>query len=352
MKKVRIAAILLLILFSTVSFTGCTLISENRQVYFYERPAIGFTVKDEVKTDVDLEMKSRLNLTAGNGVIRITPYGGEKLQVIEKKRLTGPSSRKALELMLEKYKLDIERDSREVKLDNNPKEKQKPLFSLIIDIELKVPEAVKTVNIVSKSGEIEVSGLKGKDSLNLKLDKGSIEVDNCEADLIFSAVTSGNLDVGNSGGTGSYKCGRGNIRLQNMKGNIELKSLSGDTVIENAEGRLECDISAGSLTIGESRISKDSNLYTSYGDIKADLNNLDTEGKYTIKASKGSIRLKLPETTGWSLLAESTKGTIMDNLGLAAGVLKTSPSGEVYGDVHGGGPLIDAYIDMGDIILH
>jgi hypothetical protein len=352
MKKVRIDGILLLILFSCASLAGCTLISGNRQVYYYERPAIGFTVEDEVTTNVDLEKQTSLNLTAGNGVIRVTPYDGDKLQIIEKRRLTGPASKKELKAMLEENNLNIDKDSIEVKLNDDPEERQKSLFSLIIDIELKVPEAVKTLDIVSKSGEIEISGLKKKDNLNLKVDKGNIKVDNCEAALIFTTIARGNLDMGNSSGIGSYKCGRGNIVLQNMKGNIELKSVSGDTVIENVEGKLDCDISTGSLTVGESRLSKDSNLYASYGDIKADLNNLDMEGKYTIEASKGTIRLKLPETAGWSLLAESTKGKITDNLGLDEGVLKTAPSGELYGDVRGGGPLIDAYVDMGSIILN
>ena len=352
MKKVRNTAILLLIIFSFASLSSCTIIERNEQVYFYERPAVGFTVEDEVKTDIDLEKQNSLNLTSGDGVIRITPYDGEKLQIIEKRKLTGPSSKKALKAMLEENKLKVEKDTIEVKLNNNPEEKQKSLFSLIIDIEVKVPEAMKTLDIVSKSGEINVTGLKKKDSLNLKVDKGNINVDNCEATLFFTSITNGNLDVGNFDGISSYKCGRGNIKLQNTKGNIDLKSVSGDTAIDNVEGRLICDISTGSLTVGESRINKDSSLYASYGDIKADLNYLDTEGKYTIKASKGNIKLKLSETAGWSLLAKSTKGRITDNLGLDTGVLKTSPSSNLYGDVRGGGPLIDVYVDRGNIILN
>jgi len=352
MKKIRTTKILLLIMLSSVYLSGCTLISGDEQVYFYERPAIGFSVKDEVKTDIDLEKQSSLDLTSGDGIIRITPCDGDKLQIIEKRKLTGPSSKKALKVMLEKDKLKVEKDNIEVRLNNNPEKKQKSLFSLIIDIELKVPDTLKTLDIVSKSGEINVSGLKKKGSLDIKVDKGIINVDHCEATLFSVSITNGNLDVGSFNGNSTYKCGRGNIKLQNTKGNIELKSVSGDTVIENAEGRLNCDISTGTLTVGESRLSKESSFYASYGDINADLNNLDAEGKYTIKASKGNIRLILPETAGWSLLAKSTKGKISDNLELGKGVLKTAPSGNLYGDVRGGGPLIDTYVDMGNIILN
>lgn len=84
MKKVRNTAILLLIIFSSVYLSGCTFIAGKEQVYFYERPAIGFTVEDEVKTDIDLEKQTSLDLASGNGTIRITPYDGEKLQIIEK----------------------------------------------------------------------------------------------------------------------------------------------------------------------------------------------------------------------------------------------------------------------------
>jgi hypothetical protein len=352
MKKIRITAILLLILFNTTSLSGCTLIAGNERVYFYERPAIGFTVKDEVITDVDLEKQNSINLTAGDGIISITPYDGDQLQIIEKRKLTGPSTKKVLQAILEGNKLKIEKDTIKVKLNNNPEEKQKPLTSLIINIELKVPDTLTTLEIVSKSGEIKVSGLNKKDSMILKVDKGNIDIDNCKATWLSTSITNGNLDVVNFEGTCSYKCGRGNIKLQNTKGNIDLKSVSGDTVIDNAEGQLVCDISAGNLTVLESHIRADTSLYASYGDIKADLNTLNNEGKYTIKASKGNIRLKLSETAGWSLLAKSTKGRITVGPGLEAGVLKTAPTGNLYGDVRGGGPLIDVYVDMGNITLN
>lgn len=258
----------------------------------------------------------------------------------------------ALKAMLEENKLKVEKDSIEVRLDNIPVEKQKALFSLIIDVELKVPVTLKTLDIVSNSGEVNVSGLKKKDSLNMEVDKGDIIVDNCEATLFSASISNGNLEVESFKGISSFKCGRGNIKLQNIKGNIELKSVLGDTAIKNVEGKLNCDISTGTLAVRESRLCKDTTLYASYGDIKADLNNLDAEGKYMIKASKGNIRLELPETAGWSLLAKSTKGKISDNLGLDTGVLKTAPSGNLYGDVRGGGPLIDTYVDMGNIILN
>ncbi len=352
MKKVRIAVMLLVILFPLPSLNGCTLISGDKQAYIYERPTIGLTVKDEITTDIEIGKQSSLSLAAGYGVIRITPYDGDKLQVIEKRKFTGPSSKRVLKAILDENKLNIEKESMEVNLYYPPEEKQKPLFSLIIDIELRVPDTVKTLEITLKGGGIQAEGLKGMDSLDLKVDKGNIDVDYCEGNRITAAISNGNLDVDSSSGIGSYKCGRGNIKLQKTKGNIDLKSVAGNTLIEEVEGRLECDVSAGDLTVGKSRISKDSTLYASCGDIKVDFNNLDLEGKFTVKASKGTIKLKLPETTGWSLLARSTKGKISKNLELEEGVLKTAPSGEVYGDVHGGGPLIDAYVDMGNIVLN
>jgi len=67
-------------------------------------------------------------------------------------------------------------------------------------------------------------------------------------------------------------------------------------------------------------------------------------------AAKGDIRLKMPHDSGWSLIARSTKGRVINRL-KPDQELKKSPSGEVYGDVRGGGVLIDAYVDDGNIYL-
>lgn len=351
MRKIQFVAIILIILFSSAFITGCTLIAGEKQVYFYERPAIGFTVEDEVTTNVDLQEQNSLSVSAKDGVITITLYDGDTLQIVEKRKLTGPSSKKALKAMLEKNKLGIEKGMVDVRLKNEAEGKQKPFFRFVDDMELRVPKAFTNVDVAADSGGIEASGLSTVNIVSLKINKGNIKIENCNAYVMHATIIDGNLEVHDYIGSGTYQCGRGNLRLLGIKGNIDLSSLSGDSVIEKSEGRLNCDISTGSLKIVDSHMKKDSVLYASYGEITADLKNIEPSGKYSIKTSNGDIKLTLPETAGWSLIARSTNGRITENPGLHTDELKKSPTGELYGDVRGGGPYIDVYTDMGNIIL-
>lgn len=351
MKKLQYFKILLLSIFTALILSGCTLAENGELAYFYERPAVGLTVEDEVITDVDIQKQSSLSLEGQDGIIKITQWDKNYLQIIEKRKLKGPSKKESLKVLLENNKYKVESTTFDIKLKKETDKDLKPFFRRTDDIELMVPETLKTININAKSGAIFMSGFDGMSIVDLALEKGSIYVDNCKVNKIYAAITDGDLDIAGINGYGAYECGRGNIKLRDMTGAIELKSVSGDTYIENAEGKLNGDISTGSITVKASRLKTKSLIYASYGDIEADLEGLDASGMYTIKASKGNIRLNMPEKTGWSLIARSTGGRILDNLGLTSGELKKAPSGEVYGDVGGGGATIDVYVDSGDIYL-
>lgn len=351
MKKQQHFKILLLSIFTALLLSGCILAENGELTYFYERPAVGLTAEDEVITDVDILKQSSLSLEGQDGIIKITHWDKDYLQIIEKRKLKGPSKRESLKVLLENNKYKVESTTYDIKLKKESDKDLKPFFRRTDDIELMVPETLKTININAKSGAIFMSGFDGMSIVDLALEKGSIYVDNCKVNKIYAAITDGDLDIAGINGYGAYECGRGNIKLRDMTGAIELKSVSGDTYIENAEGKLNGDISTGSIIVKASRLKTESLIYASYGDIEADLEGLDASGMYTIKASKGNIRLNMPEKTGWSLIARSTGGRILDNLGLTSGELKKAPSGEVYGGVGGGGPTIDVYVDSGDIYL-
>ena len=351
MKKVRLFTVLLLIIFSGVTLCGCTLAAKGEQMYFYERPAIGFTVEAEAVTNVTVDKQSSLDIEAQDGVIKITQWDRDYLQIIEKRKLKGPSSRDALKVLLENNNCKVDSTNYDIKIKKEPDKDLKPFFRRTDDIELMVPKALKSIDIDAKSGRISMSGFDDMSIVDLTIDNGSIKADNCKANKITAAITDGDIDLAGIISSGTYKCGRGNVKMRDITGAIELKSVSGDTYIENAEGKLNCDISTGSITVKASRLKTESMLYASCGDIDAELEGIETSGKYTINALKGNIRLKMPEKTGWSLLARSTGGRILNKLEFAAGELEKAPSGEVYGDVGGGGPTINVYVDSGDIYL-
>lgn len=352
MKKAQLFLILLLIIFSSVTLAGCTAAADGEQVYFYERPAVGFTVEDEVITNVNIETQSSLNIKAQDGIVKVTKWDRDSLQIVEKRKLKGPSTRKALKVILGDNNLKVDSSSYDIKLVKEPDKELKPFFRRTVDIEIMVPDSIKTIDIEAKSGMISMSGIDELSIVHLTLGKGNIKVDNCKANKIYATITDGDLDLAEINSSGTYKCDRGDIKLQGITGDIELKLNSGDTYIKNAEGILNCDISTGSIIVEASHLKAESMLYASYGDIDTDLEGIEASGKYTFNASQGKIQLNMPKKTGWSLLARSTKGAIYNKLNLAANELEKAPSGEVYGDVRGGGPSINVYVDRGDIYLH
>lgn len=351
MKKVQHILILLLIIFLCISFYGCTKAANGEQAYFYKRPAFGFTVEEVLTTDVNIHKQSNLRIEAQDGMIQITYWDEDYLKIIEKRKLKGPTTKEDLKLLLENNKHKVQSTTFDIKLEKEPDNNLKPFFRRTDDIELMVPKMLKTINIKAKSGEISMSNFDDLSIVDLALDMGRIKVKNCNANKIYAAISVGDLDISGINSSGTYKCGRGNIKLRDMTGAIELKSVAGDTYIENAEGKLNGDISAGSITVKNSRIKTESMLYASYGDISIDLEGLDASGKYTIKAAKGDIRLNMSAKTGWSLKAKSTKGQIVNNLGLTPDELKEGASGELFGNVSGEGAIVDVYVDRGNIYL-
>lgn len=153
-------------------------------------------------------------------------------------------------------------------------------------------------------------------------------------------------------GNGSYECGRGDIDLKAVSGSIDLTSVSGDTIIEEADGTLKCDISSGRLKVRNSRIGGGSDLYASAGSIDAELSDLENAGKLSVKSSDADIRLKMPEDKGYSLIARATCGKIFNKINPSPETLKKSPTGELYGDVAGGGVSIEIYTDSGSVTLY
>lgn len=315
------------------------------------KPAIGFTVVEDVVTEVDIKEQSRIELKARDGMIKVVRWEKDYLQINEQRRLKGPSKKETLYGLLEKGKLKVDTTAFGIKLEKEPDKDLKSLYRRTDDIELMVPASLKSINIFAINGAISISGFDEISVLDLELEKGSIKVKDCTVNKISVDITNGKLDIEGLKGSGRYKCGRADIKIKGVTGDIELTSVSGNTNIEDVEGKLNCDISTGSMTLKKAGLEAEAMLYMTYGDIYIDFEEMSAWDKYIIKAAQGNIHMNLPENTGYSLLAKSTKGHVKDKLGLSADALKKGPSGEVYGDIGVGGPSIDAYVDRGNIYL-
>lgn len=323
-------------------------------VYSDGKPAIGPTVEKETTTNVDISTQTRLNIKIQKGSVKISRGSQEDIQLIEKTSLKGPASKNRLNELLKNINSNVETTLMSVSIKTDVKEEEeiKPLYRCTVDMELVVPEAITAIDVDAGNALITLSGFEGMSSVDLTVERGLIRVDQCSSNKISASLDNGDIWMENITGYSAYDCGRGDIFITGAKGAIDLKSLSGETVIERVEGKLDCDISSGSIKIMKSILESGTVLYASTGTISADLNGIDDIGTYTIKSSAGDIMVDLPQKTGWSLIAKSTRGRIKNNMEPIAETLETGPDGEVYGDVNGGGASVDLYVDRGNIILN
>jgi len=377
---VRLLAVIF-VMGMTVPFTGCTGQAEAGAIiandgigakYSEGKPAIGPTVEKESTINVDISTQKRLKINIQKGSVKITRGSQEHLQLIEKTRLKGPASKDRLNEYLRNINSDVETSSISVSInhkarlkadaqvdedtdtaaDAKEEEEIKPPYRCTVDMEVIVPETITAIDVDAENALIVLSGFEDMSSVDLSAERGMIRVDQCSSKNISVSVENGDIWTENITGYSTYDCGRGDIVITGAKGAVELKSLAGETAIEKAEGKLNCNISSGSLKIMDSVLESGTVLYASTGMITADLSRIDENGTYIIKSSAGDILAELPQGAGWSLIARSTRGRVKNNIELFGESLETGPDGEVYGDVNGGGASIDLYTDMGDIILN
>ncbi|MGE5615048.1 MAG: DUF4097 family beta strand repeat-containing protein [Bacillota bacterium] len=314
-------------------------------------PAIGITAEEKSITSVDAGSQTRLNLVLNNGDVKITRGGRDHVQIIENRRIRGPASRGQLGEYLKSNKSRVDSTYFDINIDGRQVDGIKPFFGYENDIELILPASLAAINITIDNGSIMVSDLDGMSNMELSVKKGRIHVEKCNSIRIKASVAEGRISAEGIIGNGTFNCGRGDIRLREVNGTIEIVSVSGDTIIENCTGKLNCDISSGSITVRDTELKNGSALYASNGNISVELEKIDVEGKYSIKAASGNISLKMPQETGYSLIARSTRGRAYNKMDPAPETLERAPSGEIYGDVGNGGASIDVYIDRGNIYL-
>lgn len=395
--------------------SGCTVLSRAgitavhygiERTYTDGKPAIGPTVEKDSTKNVDISSQTRLKVKIQDesiGNIKIIRGDGDKLLINEKTSLKGPASKEQLGKILNNtesnvtfsfasvaidYKVNVphkgtektQRDTetegqkgtekrqkdaetegqkdaqtdkqKDAQADKQKEDSLKPLYRCTVDMELIVPDSFTSIDVDAENASICLSGFEGLSVVDLSTKMGVIRVDRCSVGRINVFVDSGDIWMKDVTGNSICECGRGDIFLSGLKGDAEVRSVSGITVIEKSEGRLDCDISSGTLTVRESKMAEDSFLYASTGVITADLNGMDGTGTYTLKSPAGDIMVDLPENSGWSLTAKSARGHVKNNMEQLSEGLERTPDGVVYGDVNGGGPIVDIYTDRGNITLY
>jgi DUF4097 and DUF4098 domain-containing protein YvlB len=201
----------------------------------------------------------------------------------------------------------------------------------------------RTIDLSVSSGSASFRPVSGK-TVSIRVASGSLNMDSVEGDS-FISLSSGRLQIGAlSGGEHRIKGSSGNARIGAIRGNsaidissghIAIESIQGDAVIEVSSGNLQIDelngqahrfkgssgvsvigktrgrvegqLSSGSLTMGD--FFGEGNFTISSGNINLDLREL--LGNLEFNLTSGNIDLSVPRDLSFNLDAVTRSGEIL-----------------------------------------
>ncbi|MCX7921483.1 MAG: DUF4097 domain-containing protein [Clostridia bacterium] len=142
----------------------------------------------------------------------------------------------------------------------------------------------------TSSGELDINSLNCTGNIKLKSFSGNISLDSLTASEAVFDTSSGDIETGTVNLT--------KLDSQTFSGNFKARSLtSSETKFKTSSGETNIQTFAGNL-IHDSFSGDISVDYTSFN------NNID------VKTSSGNVKVKLPETSEFYLLADSSSGDV------------------------------------------
>ncbi|HHP7241597.1 MAG TPA: DUF4097 domain-containing protein [Cyclobacteriaceae bacterium] len=201
-------------------------------------------------------------------------------------------------------------------------------------LNFKIPENIDIV-IDNSSGNIELENLSGN-NIEVDASSGNITANNINNDISVEAssgniklygakgnisanASSGNLSLNDITGNINAKTSSGNITIRNSKGNISATNSSGDIKINDTTGSLELETTSGGIKGTGVKITGDSFLSSSSGNISMDVENNPKEYAYDLKTSSGNIKVGnlsaedkfIKRTEGVLIAAKASSGNII-----------------------------------------
>jgi DUF4097 and DUF4098 domain-containing protein YvlB len=179
-------------------------------------------------------------------------------------------------------------------------------------------------------------------STDLKTSGGHIEAANLQGDQAI-ATSGGHLNLANLKGKIDAKTSGGHIDLENIEGNINVRTSGGHITANTVAGTLQAKTSGGHITL--SKVDGTIEAKTSGGSITADVRSV---GQYVdLRTSGGNVDISIPEGAGVDLTLRGT--FVHGKLNNFSGEMEKN---KVKGQLHGGGPEINARTSGGTISLN
>ncbi len=180
------------------------------------------------------------------------------------------------------------------------------------------------IKVATGGGKLKLAQLKGP--LEAKTSGGSIRLDDC----------TGALNVKTSGGEIRAHDGGGSLDARTSGGSIAVHDFKGDTMVKTSGGQLSFENVRGKMT-GQ----------TSGGSISAALLS-PLPGEVNLASSAGSIALTAPPDAAMNLEAQTSVGTVSNDLPIVA---TRSERDELRGAVNGGGKSVILRSSAGSISI-
>jgi len=183
----------------------------------------------------------------------------------------------------------------------------------------------------SSSGQTVVQNLQAK-TIRLSTSSGGILLEEAQTGHLICEASSGGITLKNiNAKNATLECSSGGIEADGFfTGSADIDVSSGGIKLHRAEGSLNLESSSGGIQVE----------WLHYG------------APSTIECSSGTIRLSLPESSAFDLIAETSSGSISLDFPIVVEGGREFDSDEVEGEVNGGGPLLMVDSSSGSISIN
>lgn len=233
-----------------------------------------------------------------------------------------------------------------------------------IDGDIDASTSGGSVELERISGRVDVSTSGGSirvrdvdERVDVSTSGGSIKAENVRSDF-YASTSGGNIELENVFGEADVTTSGGRIRLRNIKNRVQAQTSGGDIIGQGLEGPVEVSTSAGDIDLRD--VFASVRAVTSVGDIDLELQMpaQDVEMDVRLQTNHGDISISIPETMPASIEAEVDlqgrydRSDIHSDFPLTRrGDRRDERRIRTYGEINGGGHVIDLSVSSGSIYI-
>lgn len=208
----------------------------------------------------------------------------------------------------------------------------------------------KDIYLESANGKVTGTGLSASGALEVISTFGDVQLDGLTASTLTVTSQSGVVEVQNGQVDGKFTAsnGFGDIDVQNVAAaSYEVESQNGKIALDGVSGAVQVSSDFGDIEITKG-VQATLDLNNQNGKISYS-GSLDPTSAHHLQNNTGDITLTVPEDSAFDLSLETSLGEI--NSEISATLTGTSGTTSWEAKMNGGGPVITATTDNGDITL-